>query len=49
MFGIASFAWELVDHARLCFRGDGVFGQGSSEGGRRFVCQFDVVASVVSG
>ncbi len=31
--------------------GDGVFGfhQGSSEGGRRFVCYFDVVASRVSG
>ncbi len=51
IFGIASFARELVDHARLRFQGDGVFGfhQGSSEAGRRFVCHFDVVASEVSG
>ncbi len=51
IFGIASFAWELVDHVRLRFQGDGVFGfhQGSSEGGHRFVCHFDVVASEVSG
>ncbi len=51
IFGIASFARELVDHARLRFQGDGVFGfhQGSSEGGHRFVCHFDVVTSEVSG
>ncbi len=51
IFGIASFARELVDRVRLRFQGDGVFGfhQRSSEGGRRFVCHFDVVASEVSG
>ncbi len=51
IFGNASFAWELVDHARLCIQGNGVFGfhQGSPEGGRKFVCHFDVVASEVSG
>ncbi len=49
MFGIASFSRELVDPARLRFQGDGVFHQGSSEGGQRFVCHFDVVAPEVSG
>ncbi len=49
LFGIASFAWELVDHARFCIPENGVFGfhQGSSEGGGRFVCHFYVVASEV--
>ncbi len=45
IFGITTFAWEMVDHAHLCNLGDGVLGfhQGSSMGGRRLVC---FVASV---
>ncbi len=42
LFGIISFAWESVDHARFCFSGDGVFGfhQGSPNDGRRLVYHF---------
>ncbi len=41
----------VLDHVRRCALGNGVFGfhQGSSEGGRRFVCYIDVVALEVSG
>ncbi len=42
LFGIISFAWESVDHARFCFSGDGVFAfhQGSLKDGRGLVCHF---------
>ncbi len=47
IFGITSFAWALVNHARLYIQGDGVFGfhQGRFEGGRGFVCYFDFTVS----
>ncbi len=51
IFGTISLATEFVNNARLCVLGDGDFGfhLGSSAGGRRLVCHYDVVASKVSG
>ncbi len=44
-------AWKSVDYVCICIQGDDVFGcrQGNSEGGRRLVCHFNIVASEVSG